>query len=268
MKIHFRLFFYVLSFITLFFISCTKETVNQITTASGTGTISGVVNYAPPSFTGIFSPIPLKGVVVSISGSTATATTDSNGVFTLNNVGIGSYTITYHKDGYGDIKTFNFQFMGSGQGYLTAVNLNQIPAYKFNSLKDSLNIDIPFPGDTSYTFNGVFNISNPDSNIMTYQVTFAINKDATINSPNLLYSNADIIAAKNQLKVFSMDISNAVYTMRSLGMKTHNTYIFVKFYPVPSSFGLYTGAGDYVDPIKGVQYTSVGEPLSGQLYLP
>ncbi len=266
MKLLIKSIFVVLLFTAPLFISCTKETVNQITTASGTGTISGVVNYVPFSTTG--GTLPLKGVVVSISGSNNTATTDSNGVFTFNNVGIGSYTVMYHKPGFGDVKTFNFQFMGSGQGYLPAVNLTQIPDFKFYGLKDSLNIDIPFPGDTNYAINGVFNISNPDSINMNYYMIFETSKDATINSPNSLYSNSDIIAPKNQLKVFTLDMTYVIYNMRSMGMKTHNTYIFVKLYPVPSTFTSYIYNGDYTDPIKGVQFTSVGEPLSGQLYLP
>ena len=266
MKSQCKLFLYILPFLALSFNSCTKETVNQITAASGTGTISGAVNYVPSSLTG--GTLPLKGVVVSISGSNNTATTDSNGVFTFNNVGIGSYTVTYHKDGYGDIKTFNFQFMGNGQGYLNYVSMTHTPDFIFFNLKDSMNIDIPFSGDTNYTVNGLFNISHPDSVDMNYIMTFATSKDATINDPDLLYYNSDIIASKNQLQVFSLDMTYAIRKMRNLGMKTHNTYVYVKLYPVPSTLGRdYFDYGDFTDPIKGVQYTSVGEPLSGQLYL-
>ena len=269
MKHRYILFFYILLLIHLSFISCTKETINESPGGSGgTGTIYGIVNYAPSSSGS--TVIPLKGVTITISGANATTTSDSTGIFTFKNVGIGSYTVTYHKDGYGDIKTFNFQFMGNGQGYLDPVTMTHTPDFKFFSLKDSMNINIPFFGDTNYTINGVFNISHPDSMDMNYIMTFATSKDATINSPNLLYTNSDNIAAQNQLEVFSLDMTNAIYTMRSLGMKTHNTYIFIKVYPVPSTsrgYG-YGNYGDYTDPIKGVQFTSVGEPLSGQLYLP
>jgi len=76
-----------------------------VTTPGSTVTVNGQF-LAPSTITGTVtdpSSAPIGGVTVTASGpSSATATTASDGTYTLNGLAPGDYTVTFHLDGYID----------------------------------------------------------------------------------------------------------------------------------------------------------------------
>ena len=66
------------------------------------GSLQGEVHRETP-----YSTAPLEGVLISISGSTITTTTDQNGYFLLSDVPAGKRTLTIAKEGYSTLKLLN-----------------------------------------------------------------------------------------------------------------------------------------------------------------
>jgi len=72
-------------------INAGPNTLNVTMTATvQTGTLSGTVTDANSQ--------PISGVSVSMTG--ASVNTDSNGVYTITGIPVGTYTVTFSKTGY------------------------------------------------------------------------------------------------------------------------------------------------------------------------
>lgn len=107
------------------FLACKKEPKRQ-TVNAGTppGTIKGVVGLYDEN--GISIP-NAAGVVVSLGGTSISATTQDDGKFTLSNVPTGTYNINISKKDYGYITE---QVLVTGNGTL---NLNRKKLYHVSS---------------------------------------------------------------------------------------------------------------------------------------
>ena len=68
----------------------------QMTAIIVTGTLSGKVTDAGTG-------AALSGVSVTISGSALVATTDASGNYSITNIPVGTYTITFTKGGYSTV---------------------------------------------------------------------------------------------------------------------------------------------------------------------
>ncbi len=258
--------------VSLVFFSCIKkinnETINEIptTTNASTGTISGTVFYYDPILG--YLTTPLKGATISIDSTKISAVSDSNGFFTLKNVPAGTYTITYTKDSFGIVKTFNFFFPGNGEAYLQAANLHNIPFYTFQNLQDSVNISVnTLRRDTSYFLNAMMQVVNSDPNhSVEAMIVFGLKKDININDPTLISTTFVSGVPGIKLFYFSAPISNYITLFRRYSNMYHGATIYMKIYPISYYYNNY--AYDYTDPIKGIQFTSLGSPISGQFILP
>ena len=263
MKILFKNYPLIIFTIGLAFISCKKK--NQDMQNETVGTVSGMVYCLDP--TGL-NNLPLRNAEVTIIEKKITAITDSNGNFNLINVPAGNYTILYSKTGFGDVKTFNFYFSGTGQTNLDKTKMTMRPLFKFNNLKDSINYTISANGDTSYALNGFFTITNPDSLDMNYDLLLGYNQNINIDTTNIISTLGDRVNAKNLIRNFSYDITNEINHIKIYGVYKHHSKVYLKIIPLPSQYANSGYYGDYLDPIKGMQYTSIGDPLVSELYLP
>ncbi|HZV13072.1 MAG TPA: carboxypeptidase regulatory-like domain-containing protein [Candidatus Kapabacteria bacterium] len=81
-----------------------------------------------------------SGVTVSLNGTNISATSDSTGKWTLNNVSTGVYEVTFSKSGYDSFVIPSQQFVGGGALYLGDVYMAQKQTFGVISetAKDSL----------------------------------------------------------------------------------------------------------------------------------
>ena len=257
-------------FLLLLCFSCTKETVNNITNngvTPGQPTINifgGVFQYQKNSIN--YQTIPLQGVKVSIDSASVSGITDSTGVFSLNKVPDGIYTLNFHKSGYGDINTYNNQFQGSGDEYISGATMNRIPAVTFYNFSDTPSVAPTSYNqqDSTWLLNGTISVKNTDSSLITgIYICYGFSPDFTLNQNNILY-NSNSASLRGLPVSYSMNFTNLVYTLKSAGLPYHGVTIYLKIYPTPVPYYY----GDYRDPVKGEQYTSVGTPLSAQFIIP
>lgn len=88
----------------LVFAACSSnDDSNDNPPAPTSGDISGAVNL----FDEGENPIDKSNMTVRIEGSSISATTNSNGQFTLSNVPFGTVTLVYQKNGFGTFKKFD-----------------------------------------------------------------------------------------------------------------------------------------------------------------
>lgn len=69
------------------------------------------------------------GVVVTLTGTGISATSDANGRFELLNVETGTYEVVYTATGWGTYKNPSFSFASGGTGLLSKVTIGQVPTY-------------------------------------------------------------------------------------------------------------------------------------------
>ena len=262
-----------LFFFSVLFLSCTKETIHETNeiklvkdTTGGTGTISGSFSYFPTY--GYFTHF-IKGASISIENTNIKAVTDTNGYFTLENVPSGTYTISFHKDSFGTIKVFNYCFLGRGQAFIQPVYTYQKPVYTFSGLKDSLVQGFTQTGDTIYAFKGNIKILHLDSAVsIKALIAFGLSPDFSINDAlKLPYGILNLSGVKDSSPV-GYFLTNTIYFLNQNNIHYHGVKIYVKIYPYPIFMNNFYYTSDYTDPIKGDQFTSLGEPVTSQFIIP
>jgi hypothetical protein len=95
------------------------------------GTLSGFVYLVKSNGD---QSMPRNGIKVFIDGMADTMLTDSTGKWSVAGLETGTYTITYHKDGYGETKSVQLQFLGGGPRNLGIVYLVEAPLFHADSL--------------------------------------------------------------------------------------------------------------------------------------
>ncbi len=253
--------------LSFFLFSCTKTT-NTVTIkeipsrATPTGSITGMV-YSTRDIYNL--SLPLKGVTVSIDNTSISASTDSAGIYTLRSVPAGTYTLTFHKDSFGDVKGFNYYFPGNGQAYTGKAILNLRPLFSFYNLKDSLTSVTSPSGFISHYWDIYFKIANVDSlNNMGAMIFFGLKPDFSANDLVKIYYTNYYIPKGIDTVGYEFEISSLINNVGNYISNPHGATIYFKIYPET----YYHYSYDYSDPIKGGQYTSLGSPISGQFILP
>jgi hypothetical protein len=67
------------------------------------------------------------GVSVTVEGTNFTATTGSNGQWSIASLPAGTYVVTFSKSGYGTYKSIGHRHVGGGDSYLSPVTLGAVP---------------------------------------------------------------------------------------------------------------------------------------------
>ena len=70
-----------------------------------------------------------SGIVVSADGTPFSATTDTAGYWTIKNLPVGIYSMSFSKAGYNTMKNTSFQFVGGGSLWYGKMTLGQTPNY-------------------------------------------------------------------------------------------------------------------------------------------
>ena len=140
-----------------YFFGCKEKDTIYTNTITGVdakpGSIIGYVVYN----TGM-QQYPYPGVSVSISGTSFTAITDTNGRYSLNDGPPGTYDINMYKIGYDTMTIYAFSYAGNGNGYAGDSWLSEISKFSFSSIKES------FVQDTGNASTELFTIqwTDPD----------------------------------------------------------------------------------------------------------
>ncbi len=127
--------------------------------------------------------IPSNGATISIEGTSFQSTSNTNGIWQLNNIPAGIYNIIITKPGFDTSLTTQYQFSGAGTQFLEgeviqAVPFDSVTILSVTAIKnDSIN-----GRDTNITYSLTleFNVSGPDS--LTLQNFFWVAADTRVDS--------------------------------------------------------------------------------------
>jgi hypothetical protein len=258
-----KFFFCFCSALLLFVTGCKNNPMSPGTT------VSGIVKL----FDGNGNPLSSDGVLVSLRGSsvTATAQTDSTGFWRMNGLPMLPATFIYTKQGFGSMKTFNFQVNGKDsvaeidmdRPSTEAINLN------FQSLKMGKSNTSSEP---TYYIQG--DLQDPPywGDSLTIVLCISADSSALIKDP----SNATVTMPFLEFASF-YDGSFSDHSTSSLSLITYPFNSGTKIYALLCIAGIgkkdfsYRGlnCSNYYDPILGRQvYTALssnGQVLSGMI---
>ena len=177
-----------------------------------TGTLKGFVSLV--NVDGTFQT-DASGVVVSVTGTSISATSDVNGKFQLDNVETGTYEIVYTKSSYGTLKRQGISFASGGTAGLSPVTLGTIPV--------SSPIPVLTPTSTSgvnVTVNGA--LTTAATTAQYYRVY--LGKSSTIDplNPSTFIASQQATVAANT-SAFQTAPSWSVATLRSFGIIASST---------------------------------------------
>ncbi len=157
----------------------------------------------------------MSGVTVTITGTSASATTDVNGKFTLTNVATGTYEIVYTKASYGILKHQGVSFASGGTASLGGVTLGVIPV--------SSPIPVLTPtstSGTSVTVKGA--LTSAATTVQYYQVY--LGKSSTINPLDpTTYVTSQAASVNANSSSFSSILTWTVANLRSFAIINSTT---------------------------------------------
>jgi hypothetical protein len=104
---------------------------SDTTGPAGTGLISGTVGLIMANG---LQPQVRDSVMVSIDSTSFKAFTDSNGAWTIPNLGAGTFNLTFSKAGYATTRVLQFGFAGTGTKFVGTTNLCQPPSFNVSNL--------------------------------------------------------------------------------------------------------------------------------------
>lgn len=240
----------LLTSIAIFFSACKGDT--GLVGSSGpalTGNISGLVNLTDTN--GVL-PANKSGVLVSITGTSSTAITDSTGHWQIDNIMTGIYTIEISKATYGLTKIQNYQFIGGGTTYIANTSLSQVPNFQVSNLSFT-------------TGNGFVDVSGSIT-ITSAQTTgrnifLFIGNSSNVSSNPSNYLGVVNAFANGTATAFTQRINTSTFT--GLGIGTGTTAYIVAY----SSSASLASSSRYIDQTTGrFTYTSLGN-VSGLLQI-
>ena len=210
-----------------------------------TGTITGLTSYYSN-----FNYFPIPGVTVCIEGTTFTTLSDSNGVWALNDVPIGTYNLYFAKAGYDTVSLYGQTFTANGTLILNRIALESITTAVFSDI--ATNYDIS--SDKSDTIGEIITTTWADTaNETTFNYSLCLSTDANVNFKNytlLIYCYEDyrFDPTKNKAQYYIQ--RDTLYHYFKPGEK-----VYVIAYP---------GSVNYVltnNPITGInRYSIIGKP--------
>ncbi len=242
--------------VILLMLSCTKETIVTHTSPSD-GILTGRVIIA-----NIPDPLAKMGVRVSLPDINMSTLTDSNGLYTIKNIPMGTYSILFQKEGCADFRIFNYISYGKGEIKYPVTVLYKNPVFTFDSLVTSPKKVIRVPGDTGYFVGIDFSFNNPDKSEMSGALVFGIKPDVALNNSNCLLSTAYSPIPNNPNVYSNYDITEFVRSLRYMGLHPGGTTIYIKLYPC-------NYLSSYKDPKTGKYICpAIGPPASASFKIP
>jgi hypothetical protein len=116
--------FAIIFCISFFFYIACKSTITNVVPVLLYGNMTGTVQlYDSLYFERMQNNV---GVKVSLEGTNFSSITDSNGMWIINNVPSGTYTIVYQKKNFASMKNIGHQFIGNGTDYLGSQDLYKL----------------------------------------------------------------------------------------------------------------------------------------------
>ena len=157
-----------------------------------------------------------RGILVTIDGTTLSATTDSTGKWEIDNVETGIHDFEFYKNGYGRTKLVRYAFVGGGDALVNQVTLGQLPTFDVSTITTAIS-------GATVTVSG--QITNTVPNYIRYVYIF-------FGKTNQVSSNP-----ANYFVVTSWPVTNNTNTY------TSGTYFNTAWF---SNYGLVSGDTVYV----------------------
>ena len=159
-------------------------------------------------------PSDKSGVLVSIEGTSLTATTDITGSFTFSGIETGTYTIVCSKSGYGISKSLKYQFTGDGQAFIGTMYLCQRATFSVSNLSNPSGSTIAITLSQTVT--------------ATKSVILFIGANNSVSSdPQNYITTVVIVSSTFTNGALSTSLSQSFY--RSAGLVTGNTGYIVAY---------------------------------------
>lgn len=173
--------------ILLGFTSCNKDedtTPEPVTKANIIGSVNlydeGVIQ------------IDNSKLIVKVEGTELSATTDTDGDFTLSDVPFGTYTLIYEKSGFGTFKNYDIEHTNTSSSTIITEtpSLGEISTTQITALESSVNgNDI----QVSITTNPAGNNSN------TRYVRYFLSTNSNVSNENYAYYSSGLVSQINPL---------------------------------------------------------------------
>lgn len=194
--------------ILLGFTSCNKDedtTPEPVTKAN----IIGSVNLYDE---GVMQ-IDNSKLIVKVEGTELSATTDTDGDFTLSDVPFGTYTLIYEKSGFGTFKNYDIEHTNTGSSTIITENpsLGEISTTQITALESSVNgNDI----QVSITTNPAGNNSN------TRYVRYFLSTNSNVSNENYAYYSSGLVSQINPL-IITLSHDDLISAGFSSGQTVH-----------------------------------------------
>ncbi len=217
-----------------------------------------------------------SGVTVTVSNpstlSTASlsspkqSTTDANGKFVISNLTTGIYTLTFSKPGYGDMKYYNYQFIGDGDvlfapanGLYNYVNLVQKSAFEVVSA------NVTVTGNYYFDFRCKTNLT-PDtfgSDLRFVRIFVGYQDNVSSDSSTYFYSDTARISSVDENGEATVSFYVSSDSILPKGTMLYGSIYSATPTYVRSVDGSYFPAGFYVDPVQNKTiFTTLGTQRS------
>lgn len=128
-----------------------------------------------------------SGVLISVEGTPHNAISSDSGVWTLENLPIGTYNIRAEKQGYATAWRYGVTFIGNGTGFFGTFGMTAKPLFEMSNLegttrRDTIRLrwDVSYRGIEGDTRMAMFFVGADSSvNETDYRAAFALDFDAS-----------------------------------------------------------------------------------------
>lgn len=150
------------------------------------------------------TPIDNSNMTVKAEGTTSTftATTDSNGDYTLSDVPFGNYTIVYEKSGFGTYKKWDIEHVNNATPILNTPSLGEISTTQITFVEANASANDIILSVTT---------SPAGSNENTRYVRYFLSANSNVSNENYTYYSSGLVAQINpkEITLSNNDLTNA-----------------------------------------------------------
>lgn len=150
------------------------------------------------------TPIDNSNMTVKAEGTTSTftATTDSNGDYTLSDVPFGNYTIVYEKSGFGTYKKWDIENVNNATPILNTPSLGEISTTQITFVEANASANDIILSVTT---------SPAGSNENTRYVRYFLSANSNVSNENYTYYSSGLVAQINpkEITLSNNDLTNA-----------------------------------------------------------
>jgi len=219
--------------------------VGSDTTSPVGGSIGGMVALIAANGA---QPPNLDGVLVSIDGTSLNATTSDSGAWSIQNLGAGTYNLTFFKPGYDTAHVVQVVSTGVNSKSVGTINLCQAPSFSVGDLWQSPSADTRIRLGVKLTDTTVSDVP--------YRVFLFFGTDSTVSSDPSTYRSASI----NNAMAFQsgVDSTSIILTAASASLINYNFLSGDTVYIAAYTANAGTLNSAYTDPATGrVVYTNI-----------